>query len=104
MVIEQSKILSVFFFTAKPMPRQEDFVTGYQKIIQDAKKVGADPFEVEDRDAPTKIAGSGTKSDPYIVPSRNTRRLVLVERKLYSSVHILPISSISLTVKICIYF
>lgn len=67
---------------AKPMARHEDSLTGYQKIIHEAQKAGADPLEVEDRDSPTQVVGSGTKSDPYMVPSRNTRRLVLIERKL----------------------
>ena len=73
-------------FLAKPLPRQEDVVTGYQKIIMDAAKVGEDPLDVQDRDKPFTPTGSGTKADPFMIPSRNTRRYVLVERKFLNNI------------------
>ncbi|XP_076806368.1 uncharacterized protein LOC143449918 [Clavelina lepadiformis] len=63
----------------KPLARQEDQVVGYQKIVMDAVKVGEDPLETQDRDKPYNPPGSGTRADPFLVKSKNTRRYVMAQ-------------------------
>ena len=62
----------------KPVARDEDMAVGYKKIALEASKAGEDPFEL-DRETSEKICGDGSRYNPFVIPSRNTRRLVLVE-------------------------
>jgi hypothetical protein len=64
-------------FASKPLPTHESSAVGYERIVMEAAKVGEDPFECVDREERTLLAGSGTKADPYVINSRNTRRAVL---------------------------
>jgi len=64
-------------FASKPLPTMESMAVGYERIVMEAAKVGEDPLECTDRDERTVLAGSGTKADPFVVNSRNTRRAVL---------------------------
>lgn len=65
-------------FLNKPVARQEDIAIGYQKIVIESSITGDDPLENE-RDGFEQIAGSGSRSDPFIVPSRQPKRFVLVD-------------------------
>ena len=65
-------------FLNKPVARQEDMAIGFQKIVLDTENTGEDPLEAHNRDETDQVAGSGTKSDPFIIPARQTKRLVLV--------------------------
>ena len=68
----------LFSFLNKPVARQEDIAVGYQKIQIESSNAGEDPLEIE-REVREEVAGSGTRSDPFIIPSRQTRRFVLVD-------------------------
>jgi len=68
----------LFSFLQKPLARVEDMAVGYQKIDLESALVGEDPMESHNRDEVDTVAGSGTKSDPFIIPSRQTRRYVLI--------------------------
>ena len=76
--VHQSATTYGFFdLIKKPMPRVEDTAVGYSKIAMESKEVGDDPFEMN-RDQVELVTGTGTKSDPFMIPSRNTRRFVAV--------------------------
>ena len=66
-----------FDILKKPFPRIEDSAVGYQRIAAEAAEAGEDPFEA-DRETPSILCGSGTRRDPYRIPSRNKKRFVLV--------------------------
>ncbi|XP_055518398.1 cytochrome c oxidase subunit 5B, mitochondrial-like [Leucoraja erinacea] len=53
------------------IPTDEEQATGLEKIIMEAMKAGKDPYNVL---KPKEYAG--TKSDPHIVPSITTQRIV----------------------------
>ncbi|XP_078285238.1 cytochrome c oxidase subunit 5B, mitochondrial-like [Rhinoraja longicauda] len=53
------------------IPTDEEQATGMEKIIMQAMKAGKDPYSML---KPKEYAG--TKSDPHIVPSITTKRLV----------------------------
>ena len=65
------------YCSGKPLPTMESMAVGYERIVMEAAKVGEDPLECTDRDERTVLAGSGTKADPFVINSRNTRRAVL---------------------------
>lgn len=67
-------------FIDKAWP-DEGAAVGYEKIVMEAAKVGEDPLEVFNRDVPNTVTGKGTKAEPFMVPSRNKKRCVLVSRK-----------------------
>lgn len=68
-----------FLVNDKPAPRLEDIAVGYEKITLDAAEQGEDPFELQNRDEKYTPVGTGTRSDPFLVPSRNKERYVMRE-------------------------
>ncbi|XP_039257360.2 cytochrome c oxidase subunit 5B, mitochondrial-like [Styela clava] len=63
----------------RPSASSDVGVIGYRQIEKRAHEAGEDPFDSLDRDKPHNLKGSGTKSDPFLVPSRNHMRCVTVQ-------------------------
>ena len=76
--IHQSSVMCFFDSFHKPVARAEDMAVGFEKIMNDAAEEGEDPLEVC-RETVTAIKGDGSRKNPFIVPSRETKRFVLVE-------------------------
>ncbi|XP_077354553.1 cytochrome c oxidase subunit 5B, mitochondrial-like [Festucalex cinctus] len=54
------------------IPTNEEQATGLERAIMEAAKKGLDPFNT----LPAKTDRAGTKDDPHLVPSINSKRIV----------------------------
>merc|ERR1712212_803600 len=72
------------FFTAKPIISVKDQVdmygpTSIRKIELETFEAGFDIFSQYDDNVPVAPVGEGSRDNPYVVPTRNQGRVVLLD-------------------------